>query len=149
MEFKKSKLLIIIFSILLFSVSLTQNAVTINYSNEIKVSSSIDYFLMGSTAFLGGGLLEQIIWMANPLSFFAIIYFIKDNSKKAVVLSFIASCLSVSFSFWKEILGAESGSMAQIVSLELGYYFWVSSILVLTIGIFIYYKESLKEIWES
>jgi len=149
MESKKSKLVIVIFSLLLFSVSLTQNAVTINYSNEIKVASSLDYFLMGSTAFLGGGLLEQIIWLANPLSFFAIYYFFKDNSKKAVVLSFIASCLSISFSFWNEILGAESGSMAEIISLELGYYFWLSSILILTIGIFIYYRRSLKEIWES
>ena len=95
------------------------------------------------------GLLEQIIWMANPLSLFALVHFIKNNDKKAVISSFSACCLAISFSFWNEILGAESGAMATIISLELGYYLWVSSILVLTIGIFIYYRGSLKKNWES
>jgi len=149
MDSKKNKLLIIILSLLLFGASLTKNAITFNYNNEIKTASSIDYLFMGSMAFLGGGLCEQIIWMANPLGLFALIHLIKNNDKKAVVSSFIACCLAISFSFWNDILGAESGTMANIISLELGYYLWLSSILILTIGIFIYYRASLKEIWES
>lgn len=149
MDSKKNKLLIIILSLLLFGASLTQNAISFDYNNEIKVASSIDYFFMGSIAFLGGGLLEQIIWMANPLSLFALVHFIKNNDKKVVLSSLSACCLAISFSFWNEILGAESGAMASIISLELGYYLWLSSILVLTIGIFIYYRGSLKKNWES
>jgi len=42
--------------------------------------------------------------------------------------------LALIFSTWNEILGAESGSMGKIVSLEVGYYLWLTSIVVLTIG---------------
>nr|WP_294788192.1 hypothetical protein [uncultured Flavobacterium sp.] len=146
---KVNKFYIIILSLLLFGASLTQNAITFNYNNEIKTASSFDYLFMGSIAFLGGGLFEEIIWLANPLSLFALIHLIKNNDKKAVVSSFLASCLAISFSFWNEILGAESGTMAKIISLDLGYFLWLSSILVLTIGIFVYYRGSLKKIWES
>jgi hypothetical protein len=99
---------------------------------------------MGSTAFMGGGLFEQIIWLANALSLFAMVYLFKNN-RRAILLRLTASFLAISFSFWREMLGAESGSMAKIVSLELGYYLWLSSILILTIGILIYYKVSLKK----
>ncbi|KRD11734.1 hypothetical protein ASE21_08530 [Flavobacterium sp. Root901] len=148
MNFKQIRISTITLSLLIFGISLSQNAVTINFGGKIRVVSSLEYFFMGSTALLGGGLLEQIIWMANPLCLFVIIYFIKNN-KNAVLLSLIASCLAISFSFWEEILGAESGSMAEIVSLELGYYLWVLSILILTIGNIIYYKVLFKTTLES
>ena len=148
MDFKKIKIITIVLSLVLFGISLTQNAIVKNYNDEISSVSSLEFFFMGSTAFIGGGLLEQIIWLANPLSLFAIIYLFKDN-RKTIILSLIASVLAVSFSFWSEILGAESGSMAKIVSLESGYYLWLSSIFTLTIGILIYYKVSLKSILQS
>ncbi|SEP15983.1 hypothetical protein SAMN05444671_2877 [Flavobacterium sp. CF108] len=148
MDSKQIKFITIGLCILIFGISLTQNALIVNYNDKIRISSSLEYLFMGSTAFLGGGLLEQIIWLANPLSFFAIRFFIK-NDKRAILLSLIASCLAIFFSFWTEILGAESGAMAKIVSFELGYYLWLASILILTIGILINYKVSLKTIIES
>jgi len=148
MDSKNIKIITIVLSLLLFGISLTQNAIVKNYNDEISSVSSLEFFFMGSTAFIGGGLLEQIIWLANPLSLFAIIYLLKDN-RKTIILSLIASVLAISFSFWSEILGAESGSMAKIVSLELGYYLWLSSILILTTGVLMYYKVSLKTILES
>ncbi|MEZ0184174.1 hypothetical protein AB9T89_18150 [Flavobacterium oncorhynchi] len=143
MDSKQIKFLTIGLSLLIFGISLTQNALVVNYNNEIRVSSSLDYLLMGAIAFLGGGLLEQIIWLANPLSFFAIRFLIK-NDKRAILLSLIASGLAILFSFWTQILGAESGAMAKIVSFELGYYLWLASILILTIGILINHKVLLK-----
>lgn len=138
MKLKAIKILIIIISLTVFFISLTKNAVTINCI-EIETVPSLDYFLMGSTAFLGGGMLEQIIWFANPLSLISI-YLLAINKKSAIKLSLSALFLAVSFSSWKEILGAESGSTAKIISLEMGYFLWVLSILILTIGIFIYFK---------
>jgi hypothetical protein len=147
MKSKNIKIITIVLSLLIFGISLSQNAVIVNY-DEIKAVSSLEYFFMGSTAFIGGGLLEQIIWLANPLCFFAIRFLIK-NDDRAITLSVIALVLAISFSFWNEILGAESGAMAKIISLELGYYLWVLSILILTIGILINYKATLKETLES
>lgn len=144
---KEIKFITIGLSLLIFGISLSQNAIVIDYI-EIKEVSSLEYFFMGSTAFIGGGLLEQIIWLANPLCFFAIKFLIKDD-KRAALLSLIASALAISFYFWNEVLGAESGAMAKIVSFELGYYLWVLSILILTIGILINYKVRLKETLES
>jgi hypothetical protein len=138
MKSKTIKILIIVISLAAFVISLTKNAVTINYI-EIKAVPSLDYFLMGSIAFLGGGMLEQIIWLANPLSLISI-YFLAKEKKGAKNLSLLALFLAVSFSSWKEILGAESGTLAEIISLETGYFLWVLSILILTIGIFIYFN---------
>jgi hypothetical protein len=142
MESREIKLTTIGLSLLVFAISLTQNALVVNYNNE-KAASSLEYLFIGSIAFMGGGLLEEIVWLANPLSLVAIIFLIKNN-EKAVLLSLIASCLAISFSFWNEILGAESGTMAKIVSFELGYYLWLASILILTIVILIHYKVTLK-----
>lgn len=128
----------VVLSLTVFVISLTKNAVTIDYQ-KITTVPSFDYFFMGSTALLGGGLLEEIIWLANPLcmvSIFLLVY----NNKTAKVLSFIALALAVSFSTWKEILGAESGAMARIVALESGYYLWILSIVILTSGTYIYFK---------
>lgn len=143
MESREIKFTTIGLSLLVFAISLTQNALVVNYNNEIKTSSSLEYLFIGSVAFMGGGLLEEIIWLASPLCLLAIVFMIKDD-KRAVLVSLIASALAISFSFWNEILGAESGTMAKIVSFELGYYLWLASILILTIGIFIHYKMILK-----
>ncbi|MFH7002880.1 hypothetical protein [Flavobacterium bizetiae] len=143
MESREIKFTTIGLSLLVFAISLTQNALVVNYNNEIKTASSLEYLFIGSIAFMGGGLLEEIIWLASPLCLLAIVLMIKDD-KRAVLVSLIASALAISFSFWNEILGAESGTMAKIVSFELGYYLWLSSILILTIGILIHYKMTLK-----
>jgi uncharacterized membrane protein len=143
MEPKKIKTFTIILSLTTFIISLTQNAVTIDYLG-IKSVPALDYFLMGSTAFLGGGLLEEIIWFANPLSLLAIALLAK-NERSAISTSVIALILSLAFSTWKEILGAESGTMAKIISLDLGYYLWLLSIALLTIGTLMYFKIENKD----
>jgi hypothetical protein len=50
--------------------------------------------------------------------------------------------LALSFSLWKEILNNEAGSTAIISSLNAGYYFWVSSMLVIGIGSLMYFKKA-------
>lgn len=117
---KTIKTVTIILSLVIFIISLTQDAIIIDYI-EIKPVSSLSYFLMGSTAFMGGAYLEQIIWLANPLFLFSILL-LADNQPIATKFSLASLIVAISFSTWKEILGAESGAMAKIISLQLGYY---------------------------
>jgi hypothetical protein len=138
MKPKTIRVVIIGVSLFILIISLTQTAIIIDY-NGIKPVNSIDYFLMGSTAILGGGLLEWLIWLANPLALFTIIHLAKGN-KKALITCVPAIILSCSFIFWKEILGSESGSMAKIISFESGYYLWVCSIVILSLGTFYYFR---------
>ncbi|HNP32992.1 MAG TPA: hypothetical protein PKN96_06840 [Flavobacterium sp.] len=125
-------------SLTVLVISLTKNAVTIDYQG-VKHVPSLNYFLMGGTAFLGGGLFEEIIWLANPLCLVAIFLLIYNN-KSAKLFSIIALVLAASFSTWKELLGAESGAMAEIIAFESGYFLWVLSIVILTTGTFLYFK---------
>jgi len=148
MESERIKSITINVSLLLFFISLTQNAVKIYYHGEFQDSSSISYLLTGSIAFFGGGLLEEIIWLANPLCLYAIIM-LQRKDRKAIVLSCIALLLAISFSFWTEILGSESGSLATILSLELGYFLWLLSIITLTIGTFLFFIVEKKELIED
>ena len=141
---KNYKRNIIFLSLLIFLISLTQTAIVIKHQ-EITDIYGFNYFIAGSIAIIGGGIQEWIVWLANPFSFLSIILFLKD-SKTAILSSSIALILSASFLNWKEILGSESGTLAQILSFGLGYYLWLSSILLLTIGIIYYYsnKNSVK-----
>ncbi|WP_264566017.1 hypothetical protein [Flavobacterium sp. N3904] len=147
MESERIKSITINISLLLFFISLTQNAIKIDYHGECSISS-LSYLLTGSTAFAGGGLLEEIIWLANPLCLYAIIM-LQRNDRKAIIFSCIASVLAISFSFWTEILGSESGSLAKILSLELGYFLWLLSIITLTIGTFLFFIVEKKELIEE
>ncbi|KGO88140.1 hypothetical protein Q765_03575 [Flavobacterium rivuli WB 3.3-2 = DSM 21788] len=139
MKNKKYQLTIIILSLIFFAIALTQNAITREFCDIREQQSSLDFFFMGSTAILGGGLLEWIIWLANPICLFAMLDLWKGK-ERAIIKCGIALTLAISFAFWKNILGSESGSMATVVSLQTGYYLWVMSIIVLTAGTFYYFK---------
>lgn len=94
---------------------------------------------MGGLAILGGGLLEWIIWLANPLYFLAIIFLFKSN-KTSIKFSVAATILALSFTTWKEILAAENGRTATVESLNLGYWLWVLSLTILSIGTIYYFR---------
>ena len=130
-------------SAILFIISLTQYVVTMDYDITESVSSW-QYLTIGSVAIFGGSVFEWLIWIANPLYIFSIILFIK-NYKLSMITAFLASFLAVIFSTWEEIRVDEKGFTAKIIHFELGYYLWVSSILVLTSGIFIYFRHRSKK----
>ncbi len=130
-------------SAIVFIISLTQYAVTINH-DIIESVSSWQYLTIGSVALFGGGTLEWLIWLANPLYVISIILFIK-HYRLSMITAFLASFLAVLFLTWEEILIDEKGTSAKIIHFGLGYYLWVSSILILTTGIFIYFKHRQKK----
>ena len=118
----------------LFLLSLTQTALLCDDFDGPRTYSSISMFLTGGFCILGGGLMEWIVWLANPIYFFAVTLFLR-NSNKAKLLSIIASSLAFSFLFWNNILAAEDGRTATIKSFKFGYYLWLASFIVLSIGI--------------
>lgn len=130
-------------SVILFITSLTQYVLTIDY-DIIESVSSWQYLTIGSVALFGGGVLEWLIWLANPLYIISIILFIKSY-KLSMITAFLASFLAVIFYAWEEVRVDEKGITAKIIHFDLGYYLWVSSILILTTGIFIYFRHRSKK----
>lgn len=68
------KTYVLLISLVVFIVSLTQTALTYNDIDGQKTHSSISLLFMGGLAILGGGLSEWFIWLANPLYFLAFIF---------------------------------------------------------------------------
>ena len=133
-----TKYAIIFTSLLLYILSFTQDAFVVNDMNVEKVFSSLEILAMGTFAFLGGGLLEQLIWNANPLYLLTIVFFFMDKPL-AVKTGLGALVLAALFLTWNEILVTESGRTAQISSLEWGYWLWLGSIASLCIGVLWYF----------
>jgi len=65
-------------------------------------------------------------WLANPILFFAWMYY-STNNKRSLLLSSISVIISLSFSFAKEININEAGTFASIHDIGLGYWLWVAS----------------------
>lgn len=143
-NFIKIVLVLIVLSV--FGVSLAYDAIVVQKLEEIIVQPSVNFFLIGSTAILGGGVLEWIIWLANPICLISIVMFLYNDKqlKRALQLNFIALILSGSFYFWEGILVSESGATGKIISFEKGYYLWVASIFILLIFQLIYYNSVEK-----
>jgi hypothetical protein len=139
-KINKIKTYVSLISLTVFIVSLTQSALTYNDFDGQKIHSSLSLLFMGGLAILGGGLLEWFIWLANPLYILALIFFFKSN-KTSRVLSIVATLLALSFTTWKEILAAENGRTATIESLNLGYWLWVLSLTILSIGTIYYFRQ--------
>ena len=99
-----------------------------------RTTNGVEAFFMGATAILGGGLLEWLTWLANPLFFLSIV--LKRRQKKnAILIGWVATFVALSFSFWTEVLAAESGRTAPIENKGVGYFLWVVSMVVWTLGI--------------
>ena len=137
------KILLVVLSLSIFVTSLTFDALSYQYQG-VQIMPSLSCFLMGSIAILGGGLLEWVIWLANPLCLISIFCLIMDKPI-AVKFAFIAVILSISFYSWNSILAAESGTSGKILSIRQGYYIWITSIIILATGTYWYFRK-YKEI---
>ena len=130
----------ILFSLAVFIVSLTQTALTYNDFKGQASHSSIDLFLFGGFSIFGGGLMEWLVWLANPLYLVGLFFLFRSN-KKSIKFSLSATFLGLSFITWKEILVAENGRTAEIESLNLGYWLWVLGLIILSIGTGNYFRQ--------
>lgn len=155
------RLTIVIIPITVFCLSLFFKALSYQYI-QIETPKGYELLLMGGIAILGGGMLETMIWMANPIALFAIIRFLRENrtqvkidsvlnkpvpklKRKSKWFSLLATAIAISFSRWNEVLAAESGSKGKILTFHTGYWLWMSSFALFTMGVIFFnfrYRET-------
>lgn len=114
-------------SILIFGISLFQNC--------FCTSQCVNSFLALLFGFFGittGGI-ANLCWIANPLLIMSWKTFYKDT-KSSLTFSLFASVISFMFLFATEVAVDEAGSPRKIDSLEIGYWLWLSSIFIISIG---------------
>ncbi len=125
-EDKKLKNYILIISIALFVLSLTQKC----YCTTTACSDSIMAFLLGWAAILSGA---GFSWIANPLLLVAWIT-LKKRLKLSMFLSMFAALLSLLFLLFDSVPDNENGGSHQIVSYGLGYWLWIGSTITMLVG---------------
>ncbi|MFM2306012.1 MAG: hypothetical protein RLZZ367_681 [Bacteroidota bacterium] len=129
--------------IILYLLSLTGPAISYSYNGTIHTLSAIEVFLVGGIAFIGGGMYESFIWLANPIGLLTVPWFIY-NKRNAMVSSFTATIIALSYSLRGKVLAAENGSVGYITSLGWGYWLWALSFVVLAAGVTYYYRVTDK-----
>ena len=96
--------------------------------------------LFGFFGITTGGI-ANLCWVANPLLYMCWKTFYKDT-KSSLIFSLLASVISFMFLFATVVAVDEEGSPRQIQSLEIGYWLWLPSIFIISIGNVIrYYLE--------
>jgi hypothetical protein len=129
---------VIIVSILLFVLSLTQKC----YCTTSNCSDSIMVFLLGWAAIFSTG--AGLCWFANPLLLMSWI-FLKKNLKLAMFLSVASFLLALFFLVFDSIVDNENGGSHQIVAYKAGYWLWVASHAVMLIGTFVLmYRSNVR-----
>ncbi|WP_073553053.1 hypothetical protein [Elizabethkingia meningoseptica] len=126
----KAVKIILIISIGLFVLSLTQTAVFMNKGGDDNYMLSIACLLLGWAEVFEGG----IAWLANPLLFISWILFLIKQTRITAFISLAALLLSLSYLSASTITIDEGGNKADIISYGAGYYLWVLSSLSLFIG---------------
>ncbi|WP_288459216.1 hypothetical protein [uncultured Chryseobacterium sp.] len=119
-------------SIIIFLISLFFTAFQVKDLGEIKSYSSGELLIVGPLIFLGGGIMEFLVWTANVWFLLSVFYSFRKKYLLSLVFGFISSSCSVSFIFWHNVLASENGRTAEIISLEKGYFLWFFSILCIT-----------------
>jgi len=125
-------LISILLSVLLFISSLTQNAYFIKDGEESVGSFGLIAFLLGFFGLSSGA---GISWLANPCFFISFLQLKKENFKKAKIFSFISVLFGLSFMFFDEIIANEGGGKAKITGYDLGYWLWLSSLIIYFLGL--------------
>ena len=158
---KLLRLTIVLIPLLVFSTALFFDGFSYQYI-QIETIDSYMLLLMGGLAFIGGGLFETMVWLANPIALFAVIRSLKENRIRPKIdpvlnkpvpklkfksgwLSALAAGIALSFSLWNEVLAAESGSTGRILALHTGYWLWASSFGLSAIGINYYHYRYKKD----
>ncbi len=127
---KKMNLVLLIFSILFFALSLTTKC----FCTDSSCGDSLAIFLAGIFCFFIGGV--SFIWLANPFLFLS--WILKNYKITSFILSSLALIISVSFLFIKQIIVNEGGSKEPITNYKLGFWLWILSISINFIRSLIY-----------
>ncbi len=124
----RNRLLII--SIMIFLFSLSQK--TYCHNNDCgEYWSGFLLLIFGWMGLFVGG--AGFCWIANPLLILSWIL-IRKNIIVSTILSGISTFFSIVFLFFDKIMIDEAGHYGEITGYRLGYWLWLSSILITFIG---------------
>ena len=138
------KYILLIISISLFLISLTQYAFYIGTNCNTKnigtpVESSYALFCGWLSIGMEDG--ASISWIANPILFLSWITFALSK-RISFIFSSLATLFAISFLFFKNVITNEAGIPMEVSHYGIGYFFWLSSCIVIMIG-------SVKLIWNQ
>ncbi|WP_104383020.1 hypothetical protein [Sphingobacterium sp. HMA12] len=132
----------VLLSIILFIASLAMPAFFIDRPNaKPEAMDSLTIVLTGWMYPLGGAIIPFLFWCANPIYLFSICTVLNRNKKAAFYISLVPCLIALAFTQMDKIMASESGSESAITSLAAGYFLWLSSFLVLTIGVGVKLKK--------
>jgi hypothetical protein len=127
---KFGRLTILLASVAVFLVCLTQDGFTIEGANPRAWASSFYLFLLGWLGLLSG----TIAWFANPLLIAAWILFARRRYWIALALGVAALFCALSFLNVDTVAVSEAPTFAKVTGYRLGYWLWVASMIVITLG---------------
>jgi glucan phosphoethanolaminetransferase (alkaline phosphatase superfamily) len=131
----KVKWTFITMSVVLLVLSFTQTPFKM-VKDEGEIQYSLLLFLFGWVGIFFGSF-STISWLANPLLVFSWISSTKNNGI-SIFASVFSTLLALFFLGVKEMVGgSETPSSSQLVVIGAGYWLWLSSIIVFTIGTFV------------
>lgn len=126
---KRIKIITIVLSVVLFSISLILPPFYIKSDNSSPWPAGFWCLIFGWYNLDGSG----ISWLANPLLILSWFYLF-SKTKVALWLGLVALLFSSSFLFANEVIINEGGGMGKIERLGAGYFLWLASTVVFSIG---------------
>ena len=130
MDDKKLQKIILLSSIFLFVLSLTQKC----FCTTTQCSDSAMVFLLGWAAVFSGA--AGLSWLANPLLIAAWLL-LKKNLKMSMFSRVFAFLLSLFFLLIDTVVDNENGGSHQVIAYKSGYWLWVMSSTCMLLGTFI------------
>lgn len=129
---RRSLLGLLILSVLLYLVSLSQDAFYIDRPDDHAAwSPGLVLLLTGWLAVFDG----QIAWLANPCLLFAWVFvMIRPLRWTALVCALASTAFALSFLLYRDILANEAGHRADITGYAIGYGLWVASCVVMVVA---------------
>ncbi|WP_426061941.1 hypothetical protein [Hymenobacter sp. B1770] len=128
---KAFKWIIIVSSMALFAISLTQYAYCTEADQNGECTQAVSVLLVGWLGIVGGGV--ALTWFANP--FLLLSWMLALNfTKFAVLTSGFALLLMLSFLAFREVMVNEAGGYSKIAETCSGYWLWIASALVMLVG---------------
>jgi hypothetical protein len=120
----------LLISIIVFILSLTQNTYCTSSSNSSDELPGWFALLIGIIGVCFGG--ACLSWLANP--FILVSWIIVKNVKYSFIFSLLAAISSGSFLLFNKVIVDEAGNYAEITNYKIGYWLWLSSMIIMLIG---------------
>jgi hypothetical protein len=136
-----SSRLLLIISMALYVISLTQECycTTVSCGDGWSGASIVALGAIGGIMSLTG-----LTWYANPLLWIAW-SLLNKNSKKALMFSASATLVAASFLLADTITDTQAGKASYITAYRPGYWFWLASMLTMTVGSLLIYLWRQKQ----